>query len=154
MAYLTMATPTTSTAAKHLFTQVSHSELRKLGRNNLQTFLRERERYLLKVADANNSVASITFKKLKESFKTDLPLSLIALGEFTGVSNIADVPEDEINARLSEKEKVKLQILNLEDFEYSILRNFRVKFIEPDATLRILGAIQRLSYPTLHQELE
>jgi hypothetical protein len=42
-----------------LFTTVSHPELRTLGRKSIHTFLRERERYLLRIADANTSGGNV-----------------------------------------------------------------------------------------------
>ncbi len=82
-----MAPPPPPSAGQHLFTPVSHPELRKLGRKNIHQFLRERERYLLKVTDAVSSGANIIPTTLKASFDTDLLLSLVTLEQFAGVSD-------------------------------------------------------------------
>jgi len=41
-----------------LFTPISHTEPRKLGRKHIHTFLVERERYILRVKDASQLVAA------------------------------------------------------------------------------------------------
>ncbi len=71
--------------------------------------MRERERYLLKVADAVSSGVNIIPTTLKASFDTDLLLSLVTLEQFAGVSDIAGVTEDHLKTWLADKDEVELE---------------------------------------------
>lgn len=134
-----MAPPAPSVVGQHLFTPVSHPELRKLGRKSIHTFLQEREHYLLKVADTNISGASINVTTLKASFDTDLLMNLVMLNEFPGAGTIAAVTEEQLNTLLFAKDQVELQSMSLDDLEPSILSTVRINLHEPDASLRIMS---------------
>lgn len=134
-----MVPRTPSSTGQHLFTPVSHPELHTLGRKNIHTFLRQRERYLLKVGDANAAGPTITPTTLKSSVDTELLLSLVALEEFPGAETIQDVTEDQVKTWLNAKDDVELHNLSLDEREASILASVRVKIHEPDASLRIIA---------------
>lgn len=65
-----------------LFTPISHTEPRKLGRKHIHTFLVERERYILRVKDAQSTGGNQESVSVIASIDPDLLTSLIDLGEF------------------------------------------------------------------------
>ncbi len=78
---------------QHLFTPVSHPQLRKLGRKNIRNFLRDRKQYLLRIADANASGSLVTAVSVKASIAYDLLHSLLFVGEFGDVKKYEDLKE-------------------------------------------------------------
>ena len=82
------------TVGQHLFTPVSHPVLRRYGRKQIHTFVREREQYLLKIQEVNDSGGKISAISIKASIDPDLLLSLVEIGEFPGVSKAEALSED------------------------------------------------------------
>ena len=71
-----------------LCTPISHPKLERLGQKFMHNFLREWERYLLCIQDANNfNGNNISAVSLKAAIAPDLLQSLIELQEFGEKSN-------------------------------------------------------------------
>ena len=66
----------------HLFTPISHPELRQLDQKSIYLFFRERESYLLRVMDAQISGASLNLITLKASIYIHFLTSFIEREEF------------------------------------------------------------------------
>ena len=134
-----MAPSTGSAVGQSLFTPISHPQLRRLGRKNIHVFLRERENYLLCIADAQAIGSTIQPISLKASIDRDLLLSLVEFGEFAEVTSLANLTEDNLKAWLGAKEKVSLESLSLQELETAIKSNIRINVNEPDPEMRIKG---------------
>jgi len=141
-----MAPPGPS-VGQHLFTPVSHPELRRLGRKAVQTFIRERERYMLKIDDANASGANVSAVSIKASIDTDLLLSLIDFDEFPGVSKFEELKEETLEEWLEEQNVLKLEAISLPDLEAAIKCTVKMNIHEPDPAMRIKAVF--LDYRTL-----
>ena len=115
------------TGGHHTFTPISHPELTVLGSREIHTFLCERERYLLRIKDANDSGNKITPISIKYSIETDLLLSLIDLGELgDNVTSIDDVDDDFLREWLRSKDKTQIWTSSLEDIETAVEASARV----------------------------
>ena len=109
------------TGGQHMFTLIPHPELNVLGSIEIHTFLCERERYLLRIKDANDSGNKITPISIKYSIETDLLLSLIDLGELgDNVTSIDDVDDDFLREWLRSKDKTQTDTSSLENIETAV----------------------------------
>lgn len=71
-----------SNGGQPLFTPISHPELRQLGHEHIHPFLRDRETYLLRVQDVDNSSGHLEPVSVKVSLDGYFIASLIELEEF------------------------------------------------------------------------
>ena len=124
---------------QHLFTPISHPELRQLGQNNIHTFLREREIYLLRITDARNSGGTVEPIPLKSSVDADLLTSLIELEEFgSEIDSIDKVTDLTLQGWLEEQQGNSLDSVTVEQLSHAVRTNVRINLHESDAKLRII----------------
>ena len=128
---------TDSNAGQHLFTPVSHPELHKLGRRHIHKFLRERERYLLRILDVNSSGGSLQPVSIKSSIDPDLLLSLVEFGEFDNITTVSSLSEDTLKSWLEQKDAVELSSLSVGDLDATVRSNVRMNIHGIDPELRI-----------------
>ena len=122
---------------QHLFTPIAHPELCRLGQKRIHAFLRERERYLLHINDAQATGSSISAISLKSSLDPDLLLSLVEFDEFDGVISVNELSEEALKNWLDDKETVNFDTLTTTELENSIRPSVRMKINEKDPELRI-----------------
>jgi len=128
------------TTGQNAFVPVSHPELRRLGRKNVRTFLKERECYLLRVKDAQNSGSNVLPVSLVSSVDRDLLLSTIPLGVFgSSVQEIDDLTDEILEKWLEDKDSVALESISLEELEGAVNSSVRINVNEPDAEMRIIS---------------
>lgn len=120
-----------------MFTPITHPELRKLGRKHLHNFIRERERYLLRLEDIKASGASVQPVSLKTSIDPDLLLSLVEFGEFNDTEKLEDLTEGKIQSWLDEKSNVSLDSMTVEDLNAAVKTSVRINVHESDPEMRI-----------------
>jgi len=126
-------------SSAHLFTPVAHPELRRLGRKPIFNFLRERERYLLRIADANASGSSVNAVSLKSSIDPHLLLSLVEFGEFGDSKTPAILTDDEIEEWLETKAEVDFKSVPVDEMTAAVKRSVRMNLDEQDPQLRAIS---------------
>lgn len=134
-----MAQRGSCSSGQPLFTPVTHPELRRLGRKPVHIFLRDREKYLLRIKDAQDSGSSITPVSLRSSVDRDLLESLISFGHFEGVERFGDLTDELIQNFLDQKDGAKLESVSLEQLEASMKSAVKLNIHESDAEMRIMS---------------
>ena len=129
--------PSGTTAGQPVFTPIAHPVLRRYGRKAIHTFIREREQYLLRIADATASGATVSPISIKSSIEPDLLLSLVEFGEFDGVTAVHGLTEDILEAWLQDKDATSLDSLTLLDLEAAVKAFVRINVHEEDPEMRI-----------------
>jgi hypothetical protein len=126
-------------AGQLMFTPVTHPDLRTLGRKKIHLFLRERERYLLRIADASASGDTVQAISIKASTDPELLQSLVDLGELGyDTETIEGVNEETLNQWLAARDEAKLETLSPDENKSAVLAAVRLNVNKPDAELRIM----------------
>lgn len=120
-----------------MFTPISHPELRRLGRKNIHTFVRERARYLLRIQDVQASGSTISPVSLKASIDPDLLTSMIEFGEFDNVETIEQLSETNIQSWLDTQSEVSFDTLTVEELNSAVRSAVRINVHESDPEMRI-----------------
>lgn len=132
-----MPPPATPLAGQALFTPISHPELRRLGRKNIHTFVRERARYLLRIQDVQTSGSTINPVSLKASIDPDLLMSMIEFEEFEGVTELSGLTEGMIKSWLNTQSEVSFDSLTVEELNNAVRAAVRMNIHETDPEMRI-----------------
>lgn len=120
-----------------IFTPIVHPELRRLGRKNIHIFLRERERYILRLEDAQASGSSVQPVSLKASVDPDLLLSMVEFGEFDNVTSLTELTDDNLRQWLDDKDEVSFDSLSAEALNAAVTQAVRINVHEPDPEMRV-----------------
>ena len=129
-----------SAVGQPLFTPIAHPKLEQIGQKFIHTFLKEWERSLLCIQDANNAGENKVFPvSLKSAIDTDLFQSLIELEEFgEDVTSIEELNNDTLQEWLEEQQKESLDSMTLEQLEEIIRSSIQMNVKEPDPKLRAI----------------
>ena len=76
-----------------LFAPLKHPELRRLGSKSIQTFLAQREQYLLRAKDAEEQGSTFKPISLTNSVEFKLLKALVQLGTFEGVQQVSELSD-------------------------------------------------------------
>lgn len=124
---------------QHMFTPITHPELRRLGRKTVHKFPREREQYLLRIAESQSAGSTITLISLRSSIDRDLLESLLSSKTFKYIDNFDDLTDSVLDTWLTERDGVKLESISLEDLEAAVKSAVKINVHEPDAEMRIFS---------------
>ena len=122
-----------------VFVPYQHPELKQLGRKTIHIFLRERERYLRRVQEAQSQGSAFKPVKIVASVDFDLLTSLIELDTFEKVTKIDDLSDEVLLAWLQAQAKVSLDSYSPEELEAMIKKSVAMRVSELDPRLRVIS---------------
>lgn len=122
-----------------MFTPISHPQLKQLSQTNINIFLREWDRCILRIKDANHSDGSPSPTSLKATPNVDLLHSLIDLEEFgVDVNTLDDFTSEQLTLWLKKKEGNILRSISLEQLGASVKTSIWLNLSKSDPQLRAI----------------
>ena len=125
-------------AGQPVFTPISHPRLTRYGRLDVYYFLKNREKYLLQIADACKSGAKIEPISLRASIDTELLENALFLQEFgPSINKISELHDDMIESWLKQDQSNSLDMATTDEIEKAVLKYVQIRNNERDPIYRI-----------------
>lgn len=127
------------TVGPSVFIPQKHPELRQLGSKAIQTFLQQREQYLLKAEDAVARGSSCKPVSLENSVDFKLLKALVVFDTFKNVTTVAGLTDDVLLRWLKSQIEEATTIITPEELEGLVKKNVLIKIKEPDPKIRMMS---------------
>jgi len=122
-----------------LFAPLKHPELRRLGSKSIQTFLAQREQYLLRAKDAEEQGSTFKPISLTNSVEFKLLKALVQLGTFEGVQQVSELSDVALKKWLELQLEDALENVTAEELQSMLKKKVRTDMAETDPKLRIIA---------------
>jgi hypothetical protein len=131
----------TTTLVAPLFAGIKHPILRRLGKQNIRTFLTERDAYVREIEERSAQENGTVGRPVRLTFSVDPPVleSLVELGQFgVEVPKVDLVTDTLLRTWLDKRQDVKRDGLSAAQVQKTVNRSLRINMAERECEQRIL----------------